>query len=438
MPSSRLQWRALAVLGALLTIFSLWPLICAAKPISTSSGSLLQWDRMPENMTRLKLKDVQKMRLHRKQAATMATSMKTDRPREIQRFLNVLNPHNDRTIKENTQKFGVINENLLNKKINSENTALLLHKSQTENLSNHVTVDTIKAMFMNNHSKNNFEVNENRNNNENKINDPTEMKPNTRTGTVQQPQQFHQNLTTTLNVHKFRYRTEKPLSEVNLEQQTSAASNEWSFNSQMKPVKITFENVETNYNGTSDLCNNEHENNKTAVNINATVFVAANNDKNLHKINDKYYFTKTESTTPELEHQSNVESSVTQPSSSPTIPTSPTTQPQSVFLDYLKTNINDTKNDISFSNATAHMHHPLLLSRTERSIAIDNNRMYNKTKKPVRDRSSSGVDRIERSANLSVSRTTKRIQILIKSRLLQLLPDGTVNGTQNDDSDYSK
>lgn len=52
---------------------------------------------------------------------------------------------------------------------------------------------------------------------------------------------------------------------------------------------------------------------------------------------------------------------------------------------------------------------------------------------------SSGLDRNERSANLShITGTARKIQLLIKNRLLQLMPDGSVNGTQDDGSDYSK
>lgn len=45
----------------------------------------------------------------------------------------------------------------------------------------------------------------------------------------------------------------------------------------------------------------------------------------------------------------------------------------------------------------------------------------------------------ERSANLShITGATRKIQLYIKNRFLQLLPDGSVNGTHDDTSDYSK
>lgn len=378
----------------------MWPLICAAKPIIPPS---LQW-----NVTN----DVKMTNVNDNAKVEMATLTKSDRPSDFQQFFNVLNANSEH-VKESRQnfikhkkstKYVVINE----KEINSANPSMLLRKPQHTNLSNHVTVDTIRAMFMNN--KNNHNPNEHSNKIETKPNDTRQFQ--------QQEQMFHQN-PTTIDV-KNKFRSEKPLSELNLEQ---TVSNEWSHNLQNKTVKITFENVETTNNGTSDLCNDQKNNTQP---INATVF--ATNDKNIYKINEnnKNYHFDNETL------QTNVNENDGGSSSLPTSSTSPTTQ--SVFLDYLN-NFNET-HLISFkSNAEKNE----LLSRTERSIDTDNNHLLNKTKKFVRNGDkSTNVERIERSANLSITRPTKRIQILIKSRLLQLLPDGTVNGTQNDESDYSK
>ncbi|CAH1999416.1 unnamed protein product [Acanthoscelides obtectus] len=47
--------------------------------------------------------------------------------------------------------------------------------------------------------------------------------------------------------------------------------------------------------------------------------------------------------------------------------------------------------------------------------------------------------RSERSTNLShVTGTARKIQMFIKNRHLQILPDGTVNGTTDDTSAYSE
>lgn len=53
-----------------------------------------------------------------------------------------------------------------------------------------------------------------------------------------------------------------------------------------------------------------------------------------------------------------------------------------------------------------------------------------------RTKGGSNLERNERSANLS--HINAKIQLFIKNRLLQILPDGTVNGTQDDSSDYSE
>ena len=57
-----------------------------------------------------------------------------------------------------------------------------------------------------------------------------------------------------------------------------------------------------------------------------------------------------------------------------------------------------------------------------------------------RRKQSTNLDRNERSANLShiMGTAARKIQLLIKNRLLQILPDGTVNGTQDDTSDNSE
>ncbi|XP_070493464.1 probable serine/threonine-protein kinase DDB_G0283337 [Chironomus tepperi] len=50
----------------------------------------------------------------------------------------------------------------------------------------------------------------------------------------------------------------------------------------------------------------------------------------------------------------------------------------------------------------------------------------------------STLDRNERSANLShITGSARKIQLYIKNRFLQLMPDGTVNGTTDDSSDYT-
>lgn len=50
-----------------------------------------------------------------------------------------------------------------------------------------------------------------------------------------------------------------------------------------------------------------------------------------------------------------------------------------------------------------------------------------------------GAQRSERSANLShITGTARKIRMYIKNRYLQILPDGAVNGTMDDTSEYCK
>lgn len=53
--------------------------------------------------------------------------------------------------------------------------------------------------------------------------------------------------------------------------------------------------------------------------------------------------------------------------------------------------------------------------------------------------SDDGTVRSERSTNLShITGSARKIRMYVKNRHLQLLADGTVNGTSDDTSDYSK
>lgn len=114
---------------------------------------------------------------------------------------------------------------------------------------------------------------------------------------------------------------------------------------------------------------------------------------------------------------------------------------QSVFLDYSNKHIDKLNRSSATSLQSTEdsilkfeqVDDEIILSRTDRSVHIP----FNKRKKLIRN-DTENSERIERSANLSLAKATKRIQLLIKSRFLQLLPDGTVNGTQDEDSEYSE
>lgn len=84
-----------------------------------------------------------------------------------------------------------------------------------------------------------------------------------------------------------------------------------------------------------------------------------------------------------------------------------------------------------------------VLSRTDRSVYLNSSNSKNNSvsgAKRVKNKSkSSTLERNERSANLShITGSARKIQLYIKNRFLQLLPDGTINGTTDDLSDFSK
>lgn len=85
-----------------------------------------------------------------------------------------------------------------------------------------------------------------------------------------------------------------------------------------------------------------------------------------------------------------------------------------------------------------------ILSRTDRSVHLNSSNSKNNSvsgAKRVKNNKAklSTLERNERSANLShITGSARKIQLYIKNRFLQLLPDGTVNGTTDDLSDYSE
>ena len=78
------------------------------------------------------------------------------------------------------------------------------------------------------------------------------------------------------------------------------------------------------------------------------------------------------------------------------------------------------------------------IKRTKQNIQKIRN-IRTKQVREMRFKKNSTLERNERSANLShISGSTRKIQLYIKNRFLQLMPDGVVNGTSDDSSDYSK
>lgn len=167
----------------------------------------------------------------------------------------------------------------------------------------------------------------------------------------------------------------------------------------------------------------------------ANKITSRNNDKEI----DKLSISATSSMDGLLNHEQTPTNTNIEQQSTATVTTK--SYFQSVFLDYSSKHI-DKLNGSSTVNLKPNEDSILkfeqeddeiILSRTDRSVHIP----LNKREKLIRN-DTENLERIERSANLSLAKATKRIQLLIKSRFLQLLPDGIVNGTQDEDSEYSE
>lgn len=83
----------------------------------------------------------------------------------------------------------------------------------------------------------------------------------------------------------------------------------------------------------------------------------------------------------------------------------------------------------------------IFLENSSAAQKLSTNFTKNKSKrvKEMRSKKLSTLERNERSANLShITGSARKIQLYIKNRFLQLMPDGVVNGTSDYQSDYSK
>lgn len=364
MPNSRLQWRALAWLGALLLIGLMSPTICAARPFPPH-GSYSNGYRAERNSS-------------------------TDRPNELSNFFSVLNRNTsdftNRTlpdVRPNTPKIK-LTENRL------DNPVVLLQKPRRKPYDSHrVTVDTIKSIFRRNQQK--------MNSNYHHINLSSKHRPIATTETSP---------SAPFDADKFNISPTTVSSGLILDRPTSAV---WSPNSQNQPTTIATEDSsasvtkQTPFEWTEKAYTNGYNKQNDI------------DDDDYDKDTNYSNATLTTSTYDIIDVRTTKQSAI-----------------QSVFLDYVNFNESMTlRNDIKFNSTTKKSE---TLSRTDRG-AQSNTTL---TKRKKRLRAGTNLERNERSANLSLAKTSKRIQLLIKSRLLQLLPDGTVNGTQNDESDYSK
>ncbi|XP_051862573.1 protein kinase 4 isoform X2 [Drosophila albomicans] len=82
---------------------------------------------------------------------------------------------------------------------------------------------------------------------------------------------------------------------------------------------------------------------------------------------------------------------------------------------------------LGFTFSVAHRDHFAILSRTERSIRHQQSHHKHQQHQQQQQQQSASVN----------AEPSRKIQIYIKNRFLQILPDGTVNGTTSDHSDYA-
>lgn len=412
MPDSRLLWRALAWLGALLLIGSMWPIICAARPFPSyrDFSARRQIGGEPN-------------------AVNYST---TQRPSDLNSFLNVLTNRNDTNAQSRAD-----NEMTLNKSVvasanvrNGRHPMVLKQRKTYE--SNRITADTIKTIFKGKQPR---------------------MHPNFNYQNSKNLMQ-HRNYRPTAdsNVNKINTSHASPADQIKLETTTEGHPI-----ASITPTKLSQELTTA-----AAVIDND------PLMLSDTVDTQANNKNDIlssiiraqHKMNDIIDANKVNSiitsTPSQLDDRPNA---MTTTEATIQAPSTRATTIQSVFLEYRNFNealtlpIDNLFNSTTKNNqamprinrgvpSTTTTPTPTRMTTTA-AIAVtakakEKATATNANKRKKRLKTNSNLERNERSANLSLARTSKRIQLLIKGRLLQILPDGTVNGTQNDESDHSK
>lgn len=412
MPDSRLLWRALAWLGALLLIGSMWPIICAARPFPSYrdfSG--------------------------RRQIGTESNAVNystTQRPSDLNNFFNVLTNRNDTNARTE-------NVMTLNKSVAIANTRnghpMVLRRRKTYE-SNRITADTIKSIFKGKQPR--MHPNFNYQNSENLM------------------RNRHDRPTMNSNMNNINASHVSPAGQIKLE--TTAVDNAVeSITSTERSQELTTAAALVNIDPLipSDTVDTDANNNKDIL---SSIIRAQ------HKMNDNTDANKLNriitSTPSQLDDHPKAITTTEATIQAPSTRTRTTTI-QSVFLDYRNFNEaltlpidnlfnSTTKNNQAVprsnrdvpSTTTTKTPAPTRMTTTA-AVAVtakakEKATATNANKRKKRLKTNSNLERNERSANLSLAKTSKRIQLLIKGRLLQILPDGTVNGTQNDESDHSK
>lgn len=337
MPSSRLQWRALVTLGALLLVVSLWPFTCAALPIELVTNRSNLWNNRDRVLSNL-----------------------TDR----QTYSGAMSPYSSDTDKYSTN----IHDDIINAPMTK--TVFLRRKRKKASPNNRTTSYTIRNYF-----------------NAAARPRPIIQKKELSSTSSSTPQTLHLN-------DLYLAGTPSSLSITTYEPVVGLSKLSSNDSLQMRLSQATIQNeIIASVAATTQIT--------TSIKLNQN----QNDDKQrkLNRINGAV-----SSLAPNMFLNQTI---------SPTL--------QTVFSH----STHGSKRRQMTSTES-------IYSRTERSIPARSLAQDHKSTTGKRD---SNLDRNERSTNFShITGTSRKIQLLIKNRLLQLLPDGTVNGTQDDGSDYSE
>lgn len=362
MPDSWLYWRALAWLGALLLIGSMWPIICAARPFPSLRDFSAQSPWTGTGGTDLSTNN-----------AYVNLSM------DSSKLLSVLNNTSDLTNRTESKSIDVKNFKLPVLSTRRDHPMAMVRRPRKPYDSNRVTAETIRSL-----NRQQLRINKN------------EVSQSAANGEAPSAETTATTAKTT-DVTPLNNVQSTQLNGLNLESITTTSDL----------TRDAIDLVETTH--VFNAVANTHTDSPSSHNIITTSTETDDSADTVGKLSASQH--------PVIDASTIKQSTI-----------------RSVFLDYVNFNEKTTLPiDITVKTTTKTSE---TLPRSDREAPVTNAARTTKRKKRIRN--NPNLERNERSANLSLARTSKRIQLLIKSRLLQLLPDGTVNGTQNDESDYSK
>lgn len=394
MPNSRLLWRALAWLGALLLIGSMWPIICAARPFPRYHNFALNWNRSSAttNTTTIETNTT---------AAINATQTPPPRSFEIEsNFTVVSNTANTANKSDTINRTDA--QSTTNQPVALSSHAIMndSYKSRTPYVDTQRPAKTIDSTFRRNQTRMKSKMNRNRNASDTRSRLYTSARESltTMSSTVTSSSLSHADADEIEMTHA------TPESELNLDSMNLPVEN---LAAGRLSASLTTTIASTT---TTQMTTVEQHTTVSVVNFN-------NSD---HGDDNTQYNNVTIFSTPNI-----FDELTTEP-----------TKFQSVFIDYKNAHETVTLSiEAEFNSTKTESSTAMPIATTIIAPSTPNIRHQRKRHRLKTD---SNLERIERSANLSLAKSSKRIQLHIKGRLLQVLPDGTVNGTDNEQSDYSE